>query len=77
MPNTYNIEEQKLWAVWALTVWQGRDERTWKDFISVLAMMDHCRTAKELADKCNVYFYDYEDDLSHCPTINDRLITNL
>jgi hypothetical protein len=62
-----NIEEQKLVA---LRMWQEMKERSWKEFIVVLAKVDCCRKAKELAVEHNVEFDDDSDDASlanhHC-----------
>lgn len=66
----FSIDEQKLAA---LDSWRAKAERTWKDFIAVLAKMEKCKTAKELTRKHAVSFNEQEDvDLfDKCPHIND------
>ena len=65
-----SIDKQKLAA---LFMWRDKAERTWKDLIAVLAKMEKCKTAKELARKYTVSFNEQEDvDLfDKCPHIND------
>ena len=65
-----SIDERKLVALFK---WRDKAERTWKDFITVLAKMEKCKTAKELARKHTVSFNEQEDvDLfDKCPHIHD------
>lgn len=57
-----------------MALWQEEGDKTWKEFIGILAMMDQCRKAKELTNEKDVYFFSNEKALGHCPTLNDKIL---